>query len=102
MCVLFLIQDGQDVHRSCRHFRRLLAAVPRLLHLHLPSLRRRQEALHSTRLSGNKSYCVFCTNATQQFMNTSRNLHHERLISSSNFLRSHLYNENDKLLGIKI
>ena len=47
---LVFLQGRQDVHRGGDHLRGVLAALPRLLHLHLPPQGDRHEALHPARL----------------------------------------------------
>ncbi len=47
---VFKAQGREDVHRRRDHLRRLLAALPRLLHLHLPPQGDRAQALHPARL----------------------------------------------------
>ncbi len=47
---VFKAQGREDVHRRRDHLRRLLAALPRLLHLHVPPQGDRAQALHPARL----------------------------------------------------
>jgi hypothetical protein len=46
-----MLLGSQDVHRGCDHLRRLLAALPHLLHLHVPRQGDHAQAIHPARLS---------------------------------------------------
>ena len=47
-----MFPGGENVHRGGDHIRRVLASLPRLLHLHVPPQGDRDQAVHPARLSG--------------------------------------------------
>ena len=47
---LLFSSGGEDVHRGGDHLRGVLAAVPRVLHIHVPRHRDPAPALHPARL----------------------------------------------------